>query len=173
MIPPTNAQGGPEQQQWEQLKQLLATVVQNKQLMALISAEWQKMQQQPQGIGHPDQYTLPIPNQGGTRPVTPHPLEQVGQMQQGDVVGVGPNQRPFHPSDSGMADAYDEILQRELLRKKIPGHLYGGAYADSYSEPPGSPLAGPLWYPGSSDDADDDDMGPPGKSVKTQTIKKK
>lgn len=189
-------------EQFEQLKQLLATVMQNKQLMALVSAEWQKMKQS-QGIGHPDAYMLPasvygdpdaeaaataqlvakkraqqapprnfggfpsdeghldMPSQRGTKPTTPHPLESVEAM--AEKYGIP-------QTDSGMSEAYEEALLQELLRGKIPGHLYDWMPRVALDKKPGAttedesphdphyidpgkypPLGGANrgWYPGS------------------------
>lgn len=207
-------------EQFEQLKQILATVMQNKQLMALVSAEWQKMKQ-PQGIGHPDAYMipksvygdpdaeaaltaqlvakraqsqrnlgglpeeyqaqLPMPSQKGTKPKTPHPLESTPDIAE---------KQGIPQTDSGMSEAYEEALMQELLRKKIPGHLYewmprvppdkksGAAVEDDdmdesphdpYRIDPGKypPLGGANkgWYPGSGPiDRNDVFGGPEGEA---------
>lgn len=90
---------------------------------------------------------LKMPNQRGTMPTTPHPLEDMQQMLEEEV---------YPSTDAGIGEAYDDALRTELLRGKIPGHLYGWTpktpETPDYSKPPGFPPLGGAnqgWYPGS------------------------
>lgn len=90
---------------------------------------------------------LKMPNQRGTMPTTPHPLEDMQQMLEEEV---------YPSTDAGIGEAYDDALRSELLRGKIPGHLYGWTpktpETPDYSQPPGFPPLGGAnqgWYPGS------------------------
>lgn len=148
-------------QQFEPLKQLLAIVMQNKQLMALVSAEWQKMKQS-QGIGHPDAYSLPASIYGDPDAADAATAQLVaqrvklqknlgglpdeGQLPMPSQKGTAPKTpNPLSPdelesfmeengydaTDSGIRDAVNDILEQQLFAKKLPGHLYD-------NEPPGS-----------------------------------
>lgn len=112
----------------------------------------------------PEEYVpnLTIPNQQGSAPTTPHPLDELNALME---------RRGIPETDSGLSQGYNEAIMQDLMRGMIPGHLYNWTprYEDPYGIDPGHPPLGGAnqenWYPGSGSMERDDYWGDPEAGV--------
>lgn len=102
------------------------------------------------------------PSQRGTLPRTPHPNDD-------DLVSkYAEANDEWGGGDGGLSAAFNHLLELELLRNKIPGHLYPRMTPeeDPYLINPGLPPVGGYyqenWYPGAGKLDRDEVWGPMG-----------